>query len=1140
MENGGSSQTLANTGANGARPSKELVVKHEGRKPLFTAASNSRDRLNGARANGIAQASPRLKTARQGTSDGTPGRTGASKLGLGLLRRTKSESLAALSQPKENTIPNGDGNRRDSNSSGGMSPASPGGTRIPRPTSSFSSLFQPRNPLSIVDAYKRAVDEQLEAQAIDGSPSPAPRSWRARNARDEAKVRQMLAQDHLDTKARDKALPQDSDASRPRTSPSKQAADSAPGQGPDLGVGLGRSPERDKSLAAPSHRHGSDNSSHGIPDLVPGIEDIPLPSVEAGQRGIGRSPRRSDPKSPEKSFAWEIEDDFTAGDLQISESPRIRVNSNRPFAHRPSLLSTGEGAIKSPARLTQPGSKNSKLDEIRARELKSTSQLLAERPLLRHGNTKLDEIRARERAVEKQIPIPDHNQPRPKNTKLDEIRRLEAKGLSKRAYAATRLEEIMEQNAMSRSVSPEEARPRSSQKEQPQLRTNTPAPRQESRLPTRAKASFETAGEKIPDTPITVYKSQREQGANGNEPPKGAADKESSSARDSHDLLRRLAKATSASPAPEVDKSEKRQLDPQRGTGQDEEPQLTSILTRPLDKNRRATTAAVSTLKDAANSKPTVGFTGLRRSDSLESVESKRSSIHSESDPVPRIEGEKELFALNENQSERGSLHVPSRPSSSHSDDDGLGEPTPRVADKNDFGSMPTPRVTGAYVETPATARFDRRLDGRESRKRFPDKQAAGFDGDAHGLDGRGRDTDTASDPGTSDYTRHDKAASAAGKLRKRRRTQSLPRRKLPLKNTAKLPSAKDDLLELQRKHNFDDSTVDNFDDVMMGRRNAGKAVELTVKPESASSSDEQLQSKREDEEPSDEDGNGESPDTTVTSKQAAIARMGKSLLSAFNGVRDAKYGIEKLEDQVAVIAKSQPPLVTIKETGSSMVTDTPVHICREDVKHEKDCPSCMAGPSPVAVAYLRVPIPRLYYSTPRFRLSLLGLGLLILSLWMAFESAMCVKFCRPRTCSTGDCVYSLDDPTFGSALPVKLDQWTTGGYGRDITGWAWETAQDLWADAEDVLLGRSAADVPMQGMSFAQKQQHRRRLAKRGLQPTSLGGAAAPEERAKWEAWRRTRREQERVREAREMGYYDTAGERDSSAVIGDDERVG
>ncbi|PNY23153.1 Uncharacterized protein TCAP_06908 [Tolypocladium capitatum] len=1045
---------------NGLPPANQLLVTQEGRRPLFASNNGPRDQSSGR-----AQESPRPKTARFGAAA-----RGRAEAGLGLARRTKSEPQTLRTD------------RRDGSGSGNTSPASPGGTRIPRPS---TSAFHKRRPISLSEAFRLAEEEEeleaLHMQAMDGSPSPAPRPWRARGGRDEARLRQMLGEDHLDTKAR-------------RT-----------------------------------------NGAGGIPDLAPGI-DVPLPSVEAGDRGLRPSPRRNaENKPPERSFAWQVDEDFTGGDLQVSDSPRIKVASNQPFANRPSLVAGGDRvSIRSPTRLAQPGSRSTKPDEAREREgeRNMSKEAMAERSQPRRRNTKLDEIRAREKAAELQIAVPARNQPRPKNTKLDEIRRREAEGLSKRAYASARLEEIREQNSVSRSLSPDDARPHSNREPQRAALSGADG---KTEAPARPRSAFEAGGERIPDTPITVFKGYRNADAGASARAGAAAaegsvnDRGSTAAdsgnrrKDSYDLLRRLARATSSSPAPEA--GGKQQPAPPRSEGgSDRQTTRPAPPGRSPDNGGRTARSTRANARDN-NPRPTVGFAGLQREHSADSAKSKRSSMQSEMDPTDRIEAEMKLFAPHDNHSERGSVRAPSP----GEDDDEPAEATPKPQ-KHDFSSMPTPRVTGAYVETPATVRVDRSRDREEPKPAPGDEPNAPaptiFGDERTSLAWRDRDHDTASDPGVGGEEDSDAPTAAA---RRRPRARSLPRRRPPLKNTARPPSVKADLLELQRIHNIDDSTMEDLEEMLTGRKAAsakpeqppkqlpttttskGGDVDVEIKHESSGEGTRRAKAR---EEAADED----------VAELARYDRMSRSLRTGLLGIRTAKQGIERLEDQFSHAGKRPSTTQPGEKDGRAT----------HDEHHEEQCPACIAQPNPRTVAYVHVAVPRLYHGAPRFRLTLLGLVLFLLSLWCAAESAACAKYCRPTACSTGRCVYSLDDPTtFGSALPVKLDQWTTGGRGRRLFAWAAEELRDWAADVQDAALGRSAADVALEGLSFEQKRRHRRRLRKKGL--AAPPPEPPPEHKAKWEAWRRTRLARERAREVHEMGYHD-AGE---GGAIGRDERV-
>ena len=911
-----------------ANRSNQLHVDRDGRKPLFVKQASSSD----------------LPVSRPALSQG---------------RRAKSDpqGVHAEADASEASI------------------LTPGGSRIPRLN---GAAFRDRKPISLSEAFKLAQEEKEEAEKerqLGGSPSPAPRSWRA-------------------TRKENEPLNAHSPNARRWQPQAKDGDHKTNGTGTSL-------QERIQEWRSKSRMDDA-----GVPELVPGIDD-PL-------------------ESPDKTFTWQVDQDFTAGDLQISDSPRIKVGSNRPFANRPSILDKVER--RSPKRFASPA-RNTKLDDIRAREVTLGDSIGTERRYDR-----LEEIRAREAAAERQFPLPERNQPRPRNTKLDDIRQREEKGLSKRAIAAARLAEIKEMNAQTRSV-PGEARP----------------PMSSDLL----RSSKGVQGEPVPDTPVTVYKNYR---GKQDEPDFGEKHEPGPNERE---LLRRLAKATGLSPGdaekPARSRSREKE-DRAKGTKSSERKSSfgahlrnsnegTTSDRKTSNANSRESNDGASDRKSSFNThtrngegtRPTVGFAGLRHKSSEESVRSKRSSMHSETDPTARIEAEMKLFAPADNYSERGSIRAPSP--QPDSDDDVEATPKP---DRRAFLDLPTPRVTGAYVETPVTIKVEKVKDEidvtdvppkqLEAPVTFPDKSES--------RAWRQRDQDSASEPGDT----------ASREEVDKKRSKSLPRRRAALKNSAKPPSAKDDLLELQRQHNVEDWTVDHIEKKLDEHRSASEAelerlsAELDIKPVVSP------------------------PIKFEPPADKEYHKMGKKLDTALLGLRSTDTRLQKLEAQ-AKDKKSQ----------------------RKPHRHPagESCADCMAS-NPISVTYMHLPLPKLYSHAPEFRLTLLGLVVFALSIWYAAESTMCAKYCRPATCATTPCVYAYDDPSsFGTALPVKLDQWTTGGTGRKIVNWAIEEVQDRIADAADAAHGRSLADTPVEAVTYAKKRQHRRRLQKKGL----LAASSPPRE---------------------------------------------
>ncbi|KAF9765469.1 hypothetical protein IL306_002257 [Fusarium sp. DS 682] len=1031
-------------------------------------------------------------------------------------------------------------------------------------------------------AAKEVEDDSDGTQPVDASPSPAPRVWRERHEGEGNQIRQSLSHDHLDTKAPSRPFSRESIASRipelkktpdkpesPRRrnfygksraglsfTPREPTQESnTPAPAPPTTTVNGIRPESRPGSAAGlrtssySLRHmpsKDDLTKQGrIPALVPGIEEL-YPSIE-GPDGQNE-PVSSQPAaqaSPEKSFAWQVDDDFTAGELQVSDSPRLRMGA-RPFANRIHFDEGSEIDINSRTRVAPPGARNTKLDEIRSREVRTGSDIPLEPP--RPHNTKIDEIREREEKVEHQIPIPDRNAPRPRNTKLDEIRQREVNGIPRRSMASIRLEEIREHNAMSRSRSPED-RPKTSRGMVPETKTTTEIEPKEP--PPRPKSAFEGAGVSIPDTPVIVFKSRRESAESDHPKEDDDSKDETSRARpglshtrtDSRDLLRRLARATSSSPAPEPEPRQVADSDKPASLPLEPKPDTASAIPQPSTSNGYRNRQHRSN-RDF-DPKPTVSFTGLSRSRSSESVKSKK-SMNSEADPTDRIEAEASLFAPGDNHSEKGSMRAPS-PEPDTDDAKDL-DATPRPT-KPDPLTMPTPKVTGAYVETPATVKVEKIevKDKQEKPKREerPSRQrSASFRDKRTDRAMSGSDRDTASDPGTDDKLSTKTSSSGV----RRRRTRSLSRRRGTLKNSAKLPTVKDDLKELQRTHHIEDSTLDDLEEVLLGRKAPSQEVEalLDKLPENPSPDDDfdfdlELDTKL-------NTRTNQIDPQNDNSDLDRLTRMNNTLKNSLFGIHTAARGIERLSDQVSTKNKAaeskaaEQKSAELKTPKEEPTEKNPLDLVKPEPLLEKMSAlhdNHGAGTAFIThsdgktVSYVSLPIPPLFHRKPSFRFTSLGLILFLIGLWYALESTMCLAFCRPTSCSNPPCVWSVDDPTFGNAIPVKLDQWTTGGRGRILAGQFKEEVEDWFADVKDIWYDRDITDIDIHSLSFEQKRQHRRRLRKKGLIKRRV---QTPEERARLEAWRRAREEEERQKEAREMGYEIQV---DDDETVGGDTRV-
>ncbi|KAL7929675.1 hypothetical protein V8C35DRAFT_314938 [Trichoderma chlorosporum] len=1108
--------------------------------------------------------------------------------------------------------------------------------------------------MELAEGEEEAAKLMLEAGlddpvAVDGSPSPAPRPWRTRTASEVSEMQRVLGADHLDTKGRSK-IPSARNSNLSATLVGGREGAISPARATRLSGTDGLVRQRSTEFVSPAIRNAlrsgqtgahrdatatTASGTSGLPELVPGIEDIPFPTVDPALSAATLVQR----SSPDKSFAWQMDEDFTAGELQISDSPRVRVGT-RPFASRLGFRDDGKQDFDSLPRLANPGSRNNKLDEIRSLELRANgSQIpLANAARPRPPNTKIDDIRTREGLVERQIPLASrHLDGLRNNTKIDDIRQREADGVSKRAFAAARLQEIKEQNSMARPRSPdEEPRPRPAfglaRRRLAKQEAVDEVKKEELPSLLRPKSSFGwlgggEAGRQMADAPVTMFgrdvrraeEEDKDEMALPFRVPEKKLDiheqkRESlfinprpyEGRLDERDLLRRLARAASSSP-PAEDEPRTKQL-PTPPPGDEETKQATSksIADRIASRlfSRRASagdkpatetvTAATTTAattndsKDFEKPKPSVGFLGLQRSRSVESAKSKRSSMQSEPDPTARIDSEIKLFAPSDNQSERGSIRAPSPPLDDSDDgNNGLNsEPelaTPKPS-KPDPLAMPTPKITGAYVETPVTVKTEKLvLKPEQPASKLREEVKAPADASAEPLfplfrdrkpsfsswrsRERSQDQDTASDPGTTDDGGDIALALAAAK---KPRAKSLPRRKAPMKNSARPPSAKDDLMELRREYDMEDSTFDDLDEFIA---NAKKAAKLAVPksdplPPPTVTDDLDLDLDTESE-PSD----AIKSEGQADNEMAAFERMNKSLQTGLLRIRSAKQGIERFEDRFDRYSVAQekkdmdtkvaPPekkdtklivpekketklivpekketkamiqekkdskiIVPEKKTTTKVLSRAPKgHAHHNHKSPAQGCPYCKAslstGSSPTAATYLHLALPPLFHRTPTFHLTWLGVFTLMLSLWYAAESTMCSMYCRPTTCpaSKSPCVWSFDDPTdFGTALPIKVDQWITGGQGRLLASFAYEEAYDLIADIQDLALGRAATEVDMETLSAEQKRRHRRRLRKKGL--VASAREPLPEDKAKWDEWRAARLAKQRAEESRDKAH--------------------
>lgn len=1064
---------------------------------------------------------------------------------------------------------------------------SAGSTRIPRPASSLSN--QPRFTLS--DAYKMAEEEEAAAQ---GSPSPAPRLWRARREPINGKLqksaspksgspkagspaaleprrrqsvgipfgmrredtassvesigtppprRSDVSENDFDEKVRQKTLSRlglkiTSTAKElvRKTSRSSLNNDSPSRSGRSTPNGGGWLSRRLSSRKG-GGGSGSASPEKGSPRLEQGPELSRPGSFVLVEDPVSQPATAPvDNRSPEKSFAWQADADFTAGDLQISDSPR--VSTGRSNTRIDEIRALEAMMDKSPPETPelpetpqpQPP-RNTRIDELRALEAETALQFEApkfEAPILEEA----PDIQSRppETASQQEDKAARNWKVSPQGPKVDEHRTREIERLSRRALATARLDAIREQAARSQSRSPVQSRSPSPElvrtpSRDPlktlspgQTRAAAPPPPEfePARVPSRElfkapkpASEPEPVPEPVPEPesepePVPIPEPVPEPKPISE--PKPVSEPERTRTRD---LPGVTPPTTQDKPVDEAVVLEVPAQPPEKKVH------------RPAGDNnagrfRSGGEAARQKAAERAKSdiKPTVGFAGLRRESSGESGSEKRSSIaHSDSDPTERIEREMQLFAPMDNYSERGSLRAPS-PEEDDDDEDDAVEETPRPV-RVDPMTLPTPRVTGAFVETPLTIRAEKlgvsivdmapKTGHQERGPAVTDELDLGaniLDAEAISMAKatllRGRKAGLASrNPRNTLSARGERAGSRSSSLGTHRRARSASRARTPLVNSARPPTVHDDLLQIKQANQYDDSTLDDLADMLSGQDGAagawtGRQIKAGQDSRNISEAQRELE---------------------------VYDRMSKSLETGLLGIRSAKQGIERLEGKVSHSEGKETK--EAKETKGAQVKvehDIP-HIAHSAGKSAA-CPACQTHAHDDGASYIRLRLPRLWHRQPRFRFTFLGLLLFLLSSWYLAETAVCAKYCKPEVCYAGQpCVWSPDDPTWGNSIPVKLDQWLTGGHGRDYVRRVRPDVEDWVADVWDVATGTDLEDVNISRLSWEQKRQHRRRLMKREL-ARSRAATVAPEDKIKFDAWKEARLAKERAEGAAQMGY--------------------
>ena len=438
------------------------------------------------------------------------GRTGVSQLVINrgpqrksLFTRRESKENLGVDMPASGRLarPTSPGSSSDTHA------PSPDTSRVPRP-SQQQPLSHTRRPLTLTEAYRMAEEE--EDAAARGSPSPAPRQWRAKaDSEERRRMQKLLAGGPLDLGVRRrqarvsldsaddtqssvsiKSGPRRSNGSdsdieqklrqyeqdqqrmaavrggrngaftkgRPGAGISDDGADQAAKTDVD-GDSPGRGGRRiwgNKARPNPHWlRRGMSESEKGdVPRLDDAsnpanwegaTRDVPVPSIEKDPAASPHErPAMVPPadRSPDKSFAWQADADFTAGDLQVSNSPPVKLE--RSSRRGDSDANTADPGVPFPG-ASRPRPSNTKLDEIRQLEIEAAQKYphepdppvaeAAEAPAPAPASPKDERESWKNRFI------------RRSNRRIDDIRAREIESLSKRALAAARLDEIRERNS---------------------------------------------------------------------------------------------------------------------------------------------------------------------------------------------------------------------------------------------------------------------------------------------------------------------------------------------------------------------------------------------------------------------------------------------------------------------------------------------------------------------------------------------------------------------------------------------------------------------------------------------------------------------------------------------------------------------
>ncbi|POS82683.1 hypothetical protein EPUL_006574 [Erysiphe pulchra] len=370
-------------------------------------------------------------------------------------------------------------------------------------------------------------------------------------------------------------------------------------------------------------------------------------------------------------------------------------------------------------------------------------------------------------------------------------------------------------------------------------------------------------------------------------------------------------------------------------------------------------------------------------------------------DPEERIAAEARLFEpqIADNKSEVYSTSVMS-PTQLIPTDTGKNDETPRLDSK--ILPIETPKVVGAYVETPSSFSNLGKYTGKFFRRRA--------------LSLESQDYKQGINLNTKRTRLKDHSSSLQIHLQKRSNRSSA---KPKIINTARRITASEDLRLIKKEENIQDSDSDSLIDEFANVNENTDFDELIEKLYNNIFLDPELDHDR---------SNLSQVKNERIFVYLTMERMKRMLGSASHSFHDMKNCLQRLEQQV---------------TSTSPIDKTTT--TAERLKDKNDCNAIPIVSLISSWLYIRVPSsrpePTRLFRDRNWKFTWLGLTLLIFLLWYITELAMCRVFCHPKYSNKN--TWQPSDPFFPWAIPTKLDQWT----GRLISGGV-ETILDLFRDS--------------------------------------------------------------------------------------------